>query len=71
MSDRRNTIVCCFDPRSPSITAFHIFEWIHETLRLAEDDIRTTQIDGTRRRICIKLASSVHMQTVLQDTRGQ
>ena len=26
MSDRHNTIVCCFDPRSPRITAFHIHE---------------------------------------------
>jgi len=70
MSDRQNTIVCCFDPRSPLITAFHMHEWIYENLRLAED-VRMIQIDGPRRRAYIKFTSCERMQTVLQDSKGQ
>ena len=51
MSDRQYTIMCCFDPRSPILKAYHIHEWIHENLHLAEDDVRMIQIDGLRRRI--------------------
>jgi len=38
-TDCRNTIVCIFDQRSPKITAFHIHEWIHDTLQLEEDEV--------------------------------
>lgn len=71
MSDRQNTIVCCFDPRSPRITAYHIHEWIHDNLHLAEDDVRMIQIDGPRRRVYIKFTSGERMQSVLQDCNGQ
>jgi hypothetical protein len=67
--DRQNTIVCCFDLRSPRITAFHIHEWIHTALRLAEDDVQMIQIDGPRRRVYIKFISNMRMQEVLLGTR--
>ena len=70
MRDRQNTIACCFDPRSPRITAFHIHEWIHENLRLAED-VRMIQVEELRGRVYIKFTSGERMQTVLQDTKGQ
>ena len=50
MCDRKNTLKCAFDMRSPRISAYHIHEWIHANLHLEEDDIRTLQIDGPRRR---------------------
>ena len=71
MSDRQDTIVCCFDPRSPRITAFHLHEWIHENLRLAEEDICMIQVNRPMRRVYLKFTSGEHMQTVLQDTKGQ
>ena len=53
MTDRQNTIVCAFDPNSPRITAHHIYDWIYESLKLPETDVRMIQIDGPRRRVYI------------------
>jgi hypothetical protein len=53
MSERQNTLVCNFDMRSPRISAFHIHEWIFETLQLAEEDL--SMIDGPKRQVYIKL----------------
>ena len=61
MTDRQNSIVCAFDQRSPRITAYHIHEWIHEKLRLEEDEISMIQIDGRRRRVFIKSTNGVRM----------
>jgi len=44
-SDRHKTLVCSFDPRSPSITAYDIHEWIYDMLRLAIEDITMIKID--------------------------
>ena len=44
MSDRQNTTVCVFDPRSPRVTAFHIQELIHEI----QDDRRESDVFRTR-----------------------
>ena len=46
MSDRLNTTVCGFDPRSPRVTAFHIREWIYENLHIVEENTRMIQMDG-------------------------
>jgi len=65
MSDRQNTIVCSFDPRSTRITAFNILEWIHENLQLTRDEVRVIQVDGSRRRVYIKFTNEDRMQEVL------
>jgi len=54
MSDRMNTLVCIFDPSSPTISAYNIHDCIHEALRLMEEDIQVIQVDGPRRRVFIK-----------------
>ena len=36
--ERKNTIVCSFDLRSPRITAFEIHECLYESLKLHEQD---------------------------------
>jgi len=71
MSDRLNTIVCGFDPRSPRINAFHIHEWIYENLHIAEENIRMIQVDGPRKHIYIKFTDEESMNTILQNTEGQ
>jgi len=71
MEQRQNTTVCESDHSSPRITAYHIHEWIFESLRLPETDIRTIQIDGPRRRVYIKLHSSDRPHAVLQATGGR
>ena len=71
MCERQTTIVCIFDQKSPRITAYHIHEWIHEKLKLLEDEVRMIQIDGPRRRVYIKLNNEVRLQEVLHTTHGQ
>jgi len=70
LRERYNSIICYFDPRSPLITAFHIYGWIHEKLRLL-DDVHMIEIGGQMRRVYIKFANSACMQTVLQDAKWQ
>lgn len=70
MSDRINTLVCIFDPSSPRISAYNIHEWIHETLRVVEDDIKALQVDGPRRRVYIKFNNEDRMNAIFQDSKG-
>ena len=70
-SDRHKTLVCSFDPRSPSITVYDIHEWIHDTLRLAEEDITMIRVDGLKRRVFIKFAKENRMKEILEETEGE
>jgi len=58
MAERLHTIVCTFDPAGPKITAFDIHEWIHNTLRIPEQNVTMIQIQGTRRQELIKLINN-------------
>ena len=70
MCDRQNTIVCSFHVRSPRINAFQIHEWLYETVRLTEDDVRVIQIDGPLRKVYVKFVNSECMMRVLQPIQG-
>jgi hypothetical protein len=70
MKERQNTIVCTFYPSSPRITAHQIHDWIYDSLRLPESDIRMIQIDGPRRRVYIKFHTSDRPYSVLQAAEG-
>jgi hypothetical protein len=71
MSERQNTTVCSFDPASPRISAFKIHEWLQETLRLLESDVRMVQVDGSSRQVYVKFTDYHRTQTVFQNTREQ
>src|SRR5215475_14686293 len=71
MSGRQNTLVCCFDPRSPRITAFDIHEWIHQTMRLQEEEVAMVQIDGAKRQVFIKLHDYQRVCAILLSTNGE
>jgi len=71
MEERQKTTVCEFDQSSPRISAYQIHEWIFESLRFPEADIRAIQIDGPRRRVYIKINSSDKPHSVLQATGGR
>jgi hypothetical protein len=71
MTERQNTVVCCFDHKSPRITAIQIHEWIDATLHLEEEDVRMIQVDGPGRRVYIKFTDNIRIQTLIQDTRGR
>jgi hypothetical protein len=51
--ERKDTIVCTFDKRSPRITAYDIHKWMHQELHLDTDDVATLQIDGPKRQVFI------------------
>jgi len=59
-----------FDVRSPRINAFQIHEWLYETVRLTEGDVRVIQIDGPVRKMCVKFVNSERMMRVLQPIQG-
>ena len=71
MGGRTNTLVCCFDPRSPRISAYDIHEWIHETMCLQEDEVAMVQIDGAKRRVYVKLHEYQRMCDILASTNGE
>jgi hypothetical protein len=70
MSERRNTLVCCFDPASPRISAFDIHEWIHSQLQVEEHSVLLIQIDGLRRQVFIKFTDPSYVHDILHVTHG-
>jgi len=71
MTDRQNTIVCAFDINIPRINAHHIHEWIYESLKILETDVRMIQIHGPWRRVYIKFNNNTRAFSVLQETAGR
>jgi hypothetical protein len=71
MSGRRNTLVCCFDPTSPRLTAFDIHEWIHSQLKVSENSVTMIQVDGIRRQILIKFTDLHFVNDIINATNGE
>ena len=71
MGERCNTVVCCFDPRSPRINAFQVHEWIYDSLQLPEEKIRMTQIDGFKRSVYIKFSKEDGIYDLQRATGGR
>jgi len=71
MSERQNTVVCSFDPKSPRISALDIHEWIFEQLHVPESVVAIVQTDGTRRQVYIKFTDFQYLQDLLRSTTGQ
>jgi hypothetical protein len=63
--------MCSLDLASLRISAFEIHEWLHDTLRLHESDVRMVQVDGPRKHVYVKFTDFERMQTVFQSTSGQ
>lgn len=70
MCDRTNTIVFAFDKASPKVSAYHIHEWLYDTVNIREDDIRVIQIDGPLRHVYVKFTTMEKMSTVLNKNNG-
>ena len=71
MSERRNTVVRSFDPKSPRISALDIHEWIYEQLHMPENVVTMVQIDGLRRQVYIKFTDFQYLQDLLHSTTSQ
>jgi hypothetical protein len=70
MAEGQNTLVCTFDTKRPRISAYEIYEWIHDCLKISEHEILMTQIDDPRRQVFTKLKQSAALQAILQATNG-
>jgi len=71
MGERRNTIVCAFDLKSPRISAYDIHEWIYTQLKLQENEVTMVQIDRPKRHVHIKFRDNSRLLDVLHLTGGQ
>ena len=71
MSERRNTVVCSFDPKSPRISPLDIREWIYEHLHVPENLVTMVQIDGPRRQVYIEFTDFQYLQDLFHSTTGQ
>jgi hypothetical protein len=61
-------MVYIFDPRSPRSSALQIHEWIYDSLQVPEENVNMIQIDGPKRRVYIKLATTEQVQSLLHST---
>jgi hypothetical protein len=68
MSERQNTIICAFDPRSPRISAYEIHEWIYAQMCLEDQMV---WVDELKRHVYIKFRDSERMRKVLQSPGGK
>jgi uncharacterized UPF0146 family protein len=68
MTERRNTVICAFDPNSPKISAYDIHELIYETLCIPDQEVTVIQIDGIKRHVFIKLLTEQMAYKIIQDT---
>ena len=66
MNDRLNTILCIFEQKIPRISDFEVHEWIYDTLRLPQQEVRMIQIDGARRNVYIKLSTNEHANEIIK-----
>jgi hypothetical protein len=71
MCDRKNTLVCRFDPANSRLNAYEIHEWIHDQLRIPGHVVLMIQIDGTRRQVFIKLSEPKIVDDLSMSTKGQ
>jgi len=70
-SERQNTIVCIFEQQSPRVSALDIHEWIFDTLRRPEAEVRLIQIEGARRHVYIKLSTQEYAKEIVTRTEGR
>ena len=70
MTERKNTVVCIFDPASPRISAMEVHEWIFAVLKVKEQTVQMIQIDGARRRVYIKVATQEEVFNILDASNG-
>jgi hypothetical protein len=70
MHERQNTIVCIFEKQSPRVSALDIHEWIYESLRMPEQEVRMIQIEGAKRQVYIKLSTKEYAKEIIKTTEG-
>jgi hypothetical protein len=56
---------------SPKVTAYNFHEWVFSTLLIPENDLSVLQIDGPRRKVCLKFATAYKMNEHLSQLQGE
>ncbi|PSN31146.1 hypothetical protein C0J52_24089, partial [Blattella germanica] len=70
--ERQNTIVITFIERdTPRPTAYDIYEWIHNTLKILPEDIAALQLNGITIQVYIKCKAQALVEKILLDTNGE
>ena len=70
MCERKDTVACTFDKESQKISAFDIYEWICEHLRLDEPEVTMIQIDGPHRQVFTKFTQTHTLWAIIDHTQG-
>jgi hypothetical protein len=63
-------MICTFERDSPRITATEIHEWIHEKMEIPGLELLRIQIDGTKRRVYIKVRTQEVIDIIINGTKG-
>ena len=71
MAERKQTIICMFDHKSPRISAFDIHEWLYEQLHIDESTLTMIQTDGVKRHVYLKFVEDKHVTEILQASNGR
>jgi hypothetical protein len=71
MTERKNTIVCTFDPTAPPLNAYEVHNWIYDELRLPNADVLAIQMGGFKLTVYIRLTDQQAVTKIIQDTSGR
>jgi hypothetical protein len=71
MVERKNTLICSFDPYGPRLSAYEVHEWLGLELGLLEHEVLLVQLDGVKRQVYVELREYQKLSEILMSTNGE